>query len=212
MIGDKQQQTPNGTLYKAVVIGGSAGGSMALEIIFSVLPSDFLLPVLIVQHLHVSDDGSFSKHIARISRLPVIEPCDKEPIKNGYVYTAPANYHMLVESDGTIGLSVDDPVKWSRPSIDVLFESAVRSWREALVAVILSGTNNDGSEGMRIAKKAGSLTIAQNPVSAEHPVMPQAVIDTGVVCEVLYPVEIGRRLVESSVRYRNDLSGHIKTK
>lgn len=186
--------------YQAIIIGGSAGGVEALEIILSALPEDFALPVLVVQHLHPSDDGSFARHLAGTTRLPVVEPCDKERIERGRVYVAPANYHLLVERNGTISLSVDERVNWSRPSIDVLFESAARAWGDAVIAVILSGANADGAKGMPAVKDAGGLTIAQDPASAESAVMPQTAIDTGEVDEVLRAEEIGPRLVELGTR------------
>jgi len=182
--------------YRAVIIGGSAGGVEALDNILSVLPSSFALPVLMVQHLHPSDDGSLARHLETITRLHIIEPCDKECIEPGCVYTAPANYHMLVEQNGTIALSVSEKVNWSRPSIDVLFGSASRVWGELVIAVILSGANDDGAKGMWAVKKAGGLTIAQDPASAATTVMPQAAIDAGGVDEVLQIEEIGQRLIE----------------
>jgi two-component system chemotaxis response regulator CheB len=181
-------------------MGGSAGGVEALVTIFSALPTDFELPVLVVQHLHPSDDGSFIRHIASATRLRVVEPCDKERIEPGCVYAAPANYHMLVERNGTIVLSVDERVNWSRPSIDVLFESAIYAWGEAVVAVLLSGANADGAKGMAAVKEAGGLTIAQDPASAQTPIMPQAAIDAGAAVEVLRAEEIGRRLIELGTR------------
>lgn len=193
---------PGKTYYKAVVIGGSAGGVEALKVILSALPKDFALPVLAVQHLHSSDDGSFARHMARNTLLLVVEPCDKSLIKRGTVYTAPANYHMLVERDGTIGLSVDERVNWSRPSIDVLFESAAHAWGETLIAVILSGANADGTKGIRVVKEAGGLTIAQDPASAKNPVMPQAAIDSGAVNKVLVVEKIGWLLAEIGMRER----------
>jgi len=180
--------------YKAVVIGSSAGGLEALDIIFAALPVDFALPVLVVQHLHQTDDGRFAAHLARAARLPVVEPCDKEPIEPGKIYAAPADYHMLAERDGTISLSVDGRVNWSRPSIDVLFESAALAWGPGVVAILLSGANADGARGMRAVRAAGGLTIAQDPAGAESPAMPQAAIDAGAVLEVLTTGEIGRRL------------------
>lgn len=180
--------------YRYVVIGGSAGGVEALRAVLAELPGDFALPLLAVQHLHPSDEGVFALHMSRTSRLIVVEPCDKEAVKSGHLYTAPANYHMLLERDGTIGLSVDERVNWSRPSIDVLFESAAVAWGESVVAVILSGANADGAKGICAVKKAGGLTIAQDPASAETPVMLQAAIDTGAVDEVLSTEQIGRLL------------------
>lgn len=180
--------------YRYVVIGGSAGGVEALRVILSALPADFALPVLAVQHLHQSDEGSFATHMARVTRLHVVEPCDKEQIVSGHLYTAPSNYHMLLERDGTISLSVDERVNWSRPSIDVLFESAALAWGDEVIAVILSGANADGANGIRAIKKAGGLTVAQDPASAETPVMPQAAIDTGAVDTVLSAEKIGQML------------------
>ena len=187
----KTQHGMTGLQHRAVVLGGSAGGVEALVVILSGLPSNFGLPVLLVQHLHASDDGGLARHLARVTRLRVIEPCDKERIEAGCVYVAPANYHMLVERSGTVALSTDEKVNWSRPSIDVLFESAALAWGESLIAIVLSGANADGAKGMQIVKAAGGLVIAQDPAEAEQPVMPQAAIDTGAVDEVLRSEEIG---------------------
>ncbi|MFH1572417.1 MAG: chemotaxis protein CheB, partial [Acidobacteriota bacterium] len=107
------QQPACAVHYKGIVIGGSAGGVEGLTAIFAALPSDFKLPVLVVQHLHPGDHGSFARHLARITQLTVVEPCDKERIERGRVYAAPAKYHMLVERNGTISLSVDEKVNWS---------------------------------------------------------------------------------------------------
>ncbi|MDO8805130.1 MAG: chemotaxis protein CheB [Elusimicrobiota bacterium] len=183
-----------GTRYKAVVIGGSAGGVEALGIILAALPAGFALPVLVVQHLHPSDDGGFASHLGRLARLAVVEPCDKEIIERGKIYTAPANYHMLAERDGTIGLSVDERVNWSRPSIDVLFESAALAWGAGVVAIILSGASADGAKGMLAVREAGGLTIAQDPAGAGSPAMPQAAIAAGGVLEVLKAEDVGRLL------------------
>jgi two-component system chemotaxis response regulator CheB len=181
-------------------MGGSAGGFKALSAILSALPLDFPLPVLVVQHLCPGDDGLFARHLASTAKLPLIEPCDKQWIKQGQVYVAPANYHMLVEQNGTIALSVDDKVNWSRPSIDVLFESAALAFGGRAIAVLLSGANADGAAGMQKIKEAGGLTIVQDPATAEYPVMPQAAIDCGAADEVLSAEEIGWRLIELGSR------------
>jgi two-component system chemotaxis response regulator CheB len=190
----KRHRARGGNRYRYVVIGGSAGGIEALRVILMALPVDFALPILVAQHLHASDEGALAVHVARLTRLPVVEACDKDPIERVHLYTAPANYHMLMERDGTIGLSIDEQVNCSRPSIDVLFESAALAFGDAVVAVILSGASADGAEGISAVKKAGGLTIAQDPASAESPVMPQAAIDTGAVDEVLSTEQIGRLL------------------
>jgi two-component system chemotaxis response regulator CheB len=190
----KRHRARGGNRYRYVVIGGSAGGVEALRGILMALPVDFALPILVAQHLHASDEGALAVHVARLTRLPVVEACDKDPIERVHLYTAPANYHMLMERDGTIGLSIDEQVNCSRPSIDVLFESAALAFGDAVVAVILSGASADGAKGICAIKKAGGLTIAQDPASAETPVMPQAAIDTGAVDEVLSTEQIGRLL------------------
>lgn len=188
--------------YRAVVIGGSSGGVEALTKILSVLPEDFPLPILVVQHLHPGDDGSFARYAARISTLPVIEPCDKEPIEKGCVYVAPANYHMLVEKDGsTIALSIDERVNWSRPSIDVLFESAVDAWGKPIIGVILSGANADGKSGIHRIRKSGGMTIAQDTTDAQTPIMPGAAIRDGTVMEIMASDKIGQRLVELALSH-----------
>lgn len=186
--------------YRYVVIGGSAGGVEALRGILMALPMDFALPILIAQHLHAKDEGAYAEQVARLTRLLVVESCDKELIELGHLYTAPANYHMLLERGGTIGLSIDERVNYSRPSIDVLFESAALACGDAVVAVILSGASADGAKGICAIKKAGGLTIAQDPACAETPVMPQAAIDTGAVDEVLGTVQIGRLLASLGER------------
>lgn len=180
---------------QAVVLGGSAGALRALEAILPALPEGFAPPVLLVQHLHPRDDGAFARRLAGMTRLRVVEPCDKARIAPGHLYVAPANYHMLVEKGGTIGLSVDDKVNWSRPAIDLLFESAAQAWGVDLVAVILSGASADGAKGLRAVRAAGGRTIAQDPRTAESPFMPQAAIQTGAVDEVLSVADIARRLI-----------------
>ena len=188
--------------FSAVVMGASAGGFEAMTEIFSILPSGFRLPILIVQHLHNTDNGRFAEHLSRISSLPVIEPCDKELVKEGCIYTAPANYHMSVERNFSISLSVDEKVNWSRPSIDVLFESAARAWGRRLIAVILSGANFDGSKGMLTIKEFGGFLIAQDPETAEQSAMPKSAIKLAGTETVLSPSEIGKYLmVLSSSNY-----------
>jgi len=179
---------------RAVVIGGSAGGFQALSVLLSLLPADFPAPILVVQHLHSSDGGALAEHLGRLAKLKVVEPCDKERITPGRVYVAPANYHMLVEREGDISLSTEERVNWSRPSIDVLLQSAARAWGEDLIAIILSGANSDGAQGLEAVKAAGGLTIAQNPAEASYGIMPQAAIDTGSVELVMGAAEMARCL------------------
>ncbi len=180
--------------YTMVVMGGSAGSLKALSALLTALPQDFPLPVLLVQHLHPDDDGSFARLLAITARRPVCTPCDKAAIEPGWVYVAPADYHLLVERSGTIALSTEGRVNWSRPSIDVLFESAALAMGNQVIAVILSGASADGAAGIKAIKAAGGVTIAQDPATADYPLMPGTAIETGAVDEVL-PIEaLGPRL------------------
>ena len=147
--------------YDALVMGASAGGFHAFTKILEPLPADFPVPILLVQHLHQDDDGGFAEYLSKITQLRVTEPVDKEIITPGTVYVAPAGYHMLVEPDASISLSTTEKVNWSRPSIDVLFESAADVWGERVIAIILSGASCDGTAGIRAIRDAGGLTIAR---------------------------------------------------
>jgi two-component system chemotaxis response regulator CheB len=177
--------------YRAVVIGVSAGGSEALSGLFSHLPGGFPLPMIVVQHVHPTQDGSWFGHFNAKCTLKVKEAGDKESIRPGHIYFAPPGYHLLVERDETFALSVDDKVNYARPSIDVLFESAAYVWSPDLIGIILTGANHDGARGLCLIREYGGLTIAQDPASAEHPVMPQAAIDAGGVGRILSLDEIG---------------------
>jgi two-component system chemotaxis response regulator CheB len=164
-------------LYKAVVIGTSAGGLSALDKIFSGLDENFNLPVILVQHKHVESDDYLAKYLNRLSHLNIKEADEKEPIKEGNVYIAPADYHLLIEEDFTLSLNIDERVHYCRPSIDVLFETAADAYGRHLIGIILTGANEDGTQGMIKIKEEGGLTIAQNPKSAEVAYMPKSVIE-----------------------------------
>jgi two-component system chemotaxis response regulator CheB len=160
--------------YELVVMGASWGGLAALERVLGGLPRDFDIPIAVAQH-RSADGGSTSlaRLLASHSRLPVTDVEDKQPIERGRVYLAPPDYHLYVDEDG-FALSVDDAVLYSRPSIDVLFESAADHYRERLVAVVLTGANEDGAHGIAAVKRLGGYTIVQNPVEAERSEMPRA--------------------------------------
>ena len=186
--------------YRAVVIGASAGGRKALAAVLAPLPATYALPILVVQHLHASDGGALAQSLQRATCLRVVTARDKQRLEPGTVYVAPANYHMLCERTGHVGLSVDAKVHWSRPSIDVFFDSAVHAWGKRTLAVILTGANADGAEGMGAIRAAGGVTFAQAPETAECPVMPQAAIDHDGVDEVLTLARIAERLMEEGLR------------
>jgi two-component system chemotaxis response regulator CheB len=181
--------------YQLVTIGCSMGGMHALQIIFGALPKDFPLPITVVQHRYRTSNEGLPAFLRRHSKLNVVDTVDKEWIKPGTVYLAPANYHLLVEP-GELSLSVDDAVSYSRPSIDVMFESAADAYGSGVIAVVLTGANADGARGADRIKKRGGFVIAQDPSTAESPAMPQAAIDATRVDRILPLDRIGPFLVE----------------
>jgi len=162
--------------YEAVVIGASAGGLQALKTLLSALPASFPFPIAVVQHIAERSENFMAEILQQVSRITVKEAEDKESLNPGTAYLAPPGYHLLIEPDRSISLSVDERVNHARPSIDVLFESAAEVFEEALIGIILTGANADGAQGLKIIKEYGGLTIVQNPESAEHPAMPKAAL------------------------------------
>jgi two-component system, chemotaxis family, protein-glutamate methylesterase/glutaminase len=181
--------------YEIVVIGCSMGGMQALQTIFSVLPKDFPVPIAVVQHRYKTSNEGLPQFLRRHSKLNVVDTVDKEWIKAGTVYLAPANYHLLVER-GELSLSVDEKVEYSRPSIDVLFESAADAYGSGVIGVVLTGANADGARGAARIKQRGGFIVAQDPKTAESPAMPQAAIETTRVDRILPLDRIGPFLVE----------------
>ena len=172
--------------YQAVVVGVSAGGFKAIQKFLYKLPSTFTIPIIIVQHREKSPANNYLvKVLAEISKLKIKEADEKEIIKNGTVYLAPPNYHLLIEKNHTFSLSVSEPVCFARPSIDVLFETAARAYNSHLIGIILTGANKDGSQGIKAIKKRGGMTIVQNPNTAEVPIMPKAAIATNSIDFIL---------------------------
>lgn len=161
---------------EAVVIGGSAGAIFALSHILPSLPPDYPVPIFVAVHVPAEKHSSIAQLFQSTCRLTVKEAEDKEPILRGTVYFAPPDYHVLVEHDRHLSLSSDEPVNYSRPSIDVLFESAADAYRDGLLAVILTGTNHDGAQGVRAVCEAGGMALVQTPESAEARVMPEAAL------------------------------------
>jgi two-component system chemotaxis response regulator CheB len=181
--------------YEAVVIGASAGGLYALSAILEALPVNFRIPVIIVQHRSKDERTLLEEVLAHKCRIRIKQADEKETIEKGIVYFAPADYHLLIERNRTFSLSCDARVNFSRPSIDVLFETASEVYKNKLLAIILTGANNDGAEGMRLVKEKGGTTIAQNPLTAQYPVMPKAALDTGSIQHVLDLREIRSFLI-----------------
>ena len=189
---------------RLVVVGTSLGGMRALEVILRGLTADFPLPIAVVQHRGTEWDGQQS-HLTRLlqlhSRLGIVEASDKEPLVGGRVYLAPPDYHLLVD-DGCLALSVDARVYHARPSVDVLFESAAEAYRDGVLGVLLTGASADGTAGAQRIKQRGGTVIAQDPHTAESPIMPGAAISAGAVDCVLPLAEIAPYLNVASVAGR----------
>jgi two-component system chemotaxis response regulator CheB len=160
--------------YRLVVVGASAGGLHALCSLVGGLPAGFEIPVAIVQH-RSKDSDLLCDLLQECTALQVCEVSDKEEARPGFVYIAPPDYHLLVD-EGSFSLSTEAPVRFSRPSIDVLFESAADAYGMDVVGVVLTGANADGSRGLRRIVEAGGLAVVQDPSTAEVRVMPQAAI------------------------------------
>lgn len=162
--------------FDAIVMGASAGAVEALMAILPELPADFPLPVLVVIHVPPDRKNALAALFADTCRVEVKEAEDKEEIRGGVVYFAPANYHLLVETDRTLSLSVEEPVHYSRPAIDVLFETAADAFGERLMGIVMTGASKDGAAGLRAIGEAGGLTLVQDPGTAEVAVMPMAAL------------------------------------
>jgi two-component system, chemotaxis family, protein-glutamate methylesterase/glutaminase len=175
-------------LFDVAVIGTSAGGIEALSEILSRLDEDFSLPLAIVMHRNESSDG-LAAVLQESCALPVLEPEDKCALRDGAVFIAPPGYHLLLEKRW-FALSVDDPVHFSRPSIDVLFESAADSFGSKVIGIILTGASKDGAKGLAAVKRLHGYTIVQNPETAQSRFMPGAALDLVVADQVLDLPEI----------------------
>ncbi|HTP10073.1 MAG TPA: chemotaxis protein CheB [Anaerolineae bacterium] len=183
-------------LYQIIVIGGSAGAMTALTELLPAIPANYPLPIVIVVHLHPRQDNSHIERLGGLCALKVKEADEKEPLQPGTIYLAPPNYHLLIEKDYTFSLSIDERVNYSRPAIDVLFESAVQAYGSHIVGVVLTGANNDGAEGLRKIKERGGLAVVQDPRTAESTYMPQAALEATSVDHTLSVPEIGKLLVK----------------
>jgi two-component system chemotaxis response regulator CheB len=162
---------------RVIALGASAGGGRVLRDILRSLPAPYPHPVLVVHHLADGDSAVQAELLDAELGIDVREGRPGEPILPDCVYLAPSGYHMLVERERCLALSVDERVCCSRPSIDVLFESAAAAYREALVAVLLTGANRDGAAGLVRARESGALVVVQDPADAEYPAMPTSAIE-----------------------------------
>jgi two-component system chemotaxis response regulator CheB len=181
---------------EAVVMGASAGGVEALLSLLGPLRPGFVLPIIIVLHLPEERRSQLAEVFARRLAMPVLEAIDKQDVEPGTVYFATPGYHLSVEQDRTLSLSLEDRRHHSRPSIDFLFESAAHVYGSGLAAVLLTGANHDGAQGLAEVKNYGGLTIVQDPDDAQVATMPLAALKLQQPDHVLPIHGIGRLLVE----------------
>jgi two-component system chemotaxis response regulator CheB len=162
--------------FEVVVVGVSAGGVDLLLQLLPALPGGFPVPVLVCLHSAQGTTAELADMLDQRSAVTVREASDKEVPQRGHVYLAPGGYHLLLERDGALSLSVDEPVRFARPSVDVLFDSAAHVHRERVLAIVLSGANDDGAQGVRRVKAAGGMVVVQDPASAVATDMPRAAL------------------------------------
>ena len=167
--------------YGAIVIGGSAGSFQPVIRLLTELSSNFSIPIILSLHRLKHVRHGFLEALANKTLRQVIEPNDKERIRPGVVYLAPANYHLMIEAGRYFSLSTEEMVNNSRPSIDVTFTTASEAYRSRLIGILLSGANKDGAKGMKAISKHGGLTIVQSPADSAMNVMPKSAIDA---CEI----------------------------
>lgn len=179
---------------EAVVIGASAGALEALSVILPGLPSQYSLPVIVVVHIPPHKKSLLTELFQEKCKMDVVEGEDKAPIRGGTVYFAPPDYHLLIEPDKTLSLSNEEPVLYSRPSVDVLFESAADAYGPGLMAIILTGANPDGAKGLQAVIEAGGAAMIQQPGNAYASAMPKAAMAACPGAQVLSLQEIALRL------------------
>jgi two-component system, chemotaxis family, protein-glutamate methylesterase/glutaminase len=184
--------------FQAVAMGASAGALDALSTVLGKLPRSFPLPLLIVTHLPPDKDSVLSSLLAAKCQIAVREAEDKEPIVAGVAFIAPPDYHLLVEKDGRLSLSSDEPVQFSRPSIDVLFESAADAYGETLIGIILTGANNDGARGLHAVADAGGAVVVQRVDLAYASEMPRAALAACPTAREMTLEEIATYLCETT--------------
>ena len=181
-----------------VAVGCSWGGLAASGALLEALPADFDVPIVIVQH-RSEIRSVLSELLGRHTARTVVEPDDKEQLRRGHVYVAPPGYHLLLDRAG-FSLATEAPVRYSRPSVDVLFESAAAAFGPRMAAVVLTGANDDGANGLRLVAAAGGLALVQDPGTAERSAMPAAALAAVPAALVADIPGLGRLLAASVER------------
>jgi len=188
--------------YKAIVIGGSAGSFQGISHILSRIPKELPLPIILSMHRLKHVPHGFMEALSIKSLKEVIEPYDKEAIKQGKVYLAPANYHLSMELGNYFSLSTEEMVHNSRPSIDVTLSSAAYVYKEKLIGILLSGANKDGADGMKQISEKGGLTIVQDPEECMISTMPRAALSVTTIDYVLKIEQIVDFITELNLYYK----------
>ncbi len=158
--------------YKIIIIGGSAGSFHVVKKVLSSLQPHFQIPLVLCLHRLRGISSGFVESLRLYSRIQVKEPEDKDPVVSNRIYLCPANYHVLIEREGFFALSVDEAENYSRPSIDVTFESASLTYRDKMIAILLSGANADGARGMAFSVRNGAYSVVQDPSDSLFGIMP----------------------------------------
>lgn len=178
-----------------VAIGASSGGLEAMITLLQHLPAAYGLPMVFVLHQRANRESGVPDMLGRYTHLSVQEPEDKQCIDSGCLYVAPPNYHLLIEREKSFSLSLDAPVNYSRPSIDILLESASIAYGAQLIACILSGANQDGSAGAQAVKQRGGRVYVQSPETASMPVMPVAAANSVKTDGAFSPARLAQQLM-----------------
>jgi two-component system, chemotaxis family, protein-glutamate methylesterase/glutaminase len=190
--------------YDVVAIGASAGGLSAVCVLLSLLPANFEIPIAIVQH-RAKESMALAEVVQDCTKLRVMEIEDKQPLEPHSVYIAPPDYHLLID-DGRFALSTEDLVRFSRPSIDVFFDSAADAYGAGVIGVVLTGANSDGSKGLKKIAARGGQALVQDPETAEIQVMPAAAMKAVRNARVMSLEEIAEHLIQLEQLHRQQVA------
>ena len=185
--------------YEAIVIGASSGGMNAIKMIAKHLPLNFSIPIIMVLHLSPQSNGQWISFLNVEGNIKIKEADEKERPEPGVIYVAPPNYHLLIEKDKTFSLTIDERVNFARPAIDVLFESAAEVYKSALIGIVITGSNNDGTKGIKKIKENGGLVVVENPQTAESSFMPASAIAAAKADHILPLEDIIKLLININV-------------
>ncbi len=178
-----------------IVIGASAGGMETIKKILSELPKNFSIPIVVVLHLMSGKESEIVKLLQNNCKIEIVEATINSKIEKGMAIFAPPNYHILIEKNGSYSLSTESKINFSRPSIDILFETAADAFGSEVVGIVLSGASSDGSKGLLEIKNKGGTCIVQDPKTAVFDTMPKKAIESVEVDYILSPKEIAKYLI-----------------